>query len=90
MQRLMAQKFKKMRKQQFRLTQQELANAKGVHKNTVSNIERTGNITCEELFVWTEVARRAAVVKGVGGAISKLSLPNLSMREFKLFLSNLW
>lgn len=87
---IIARRFKTMRKQQFRLTQDELATAGGVHKNTISNIERTGNISTEEFYRWQQIAERSYTIKKMGAQVSKLSVADISFKGFKSFISDLW
>lgn len=87
---LIARRFKDMRKNKFRLTQDELAIAGGVHKNTISNIERTGNISTEDFYRWQEIASRTYSIKKLGAQVSKLSTQDISFAGFKRFIMELW
>lgn len=86
---VMARKFKAMRKK-YGLTQKELASAGDCHFNTISNFERTGNLSTEEFYKWQQVAKRAFTIKSVGGTFHKLSMKDISFNDYKKFISWLW
>lgn len=86
---IIARRFRQMRKQ-YRVTQKELAIAGDVHVNTISNIERQGNISTEEFYRWQNIAERTYSIKKMGAQVSKLSVTDISFKGFKSFISELW
>ncbi|GEM_PF-2518623 len=87
--RRIARKFKNMR-QNYRLTQEELAIAADVHKNTISNAERYGKISTEEFYKYQQIAKRAHMKKGLGAVVSKITLSDIPFSDFKRFLATFW
>jgi DNA-binding XRE family transcriptional regulator len=87
--RIIARKFKQMR-QNYRLTQEELAIAADVHKNTVSNAERYGKIPTEEFYRYQQIAKRAHMKKSLGAVVSKITLSDIPFSDFRRFLTTFW
>lgn len=87
--RILARKFKQMR-QGYRLTQEELAVAADVHKNTISNAERFGRISTEDFYQYQQIAKRAHIRKSLGVVISKITLSDIPFSDFKRFLTTFW
>ena len=87
--RILARKFKQMR-QGYRLTQEELAIAADVHKNTISNAERFGRISTEDFYQYQQIAKRAHIRKSLGVVISKITLSDIPFSDFKRFLTTFW
>tara|TARA_X000001388_G_scaffold52616_3_gene38334 strand:+ start:5801 stop:6133 length:333 start_codon:yes stop_codon:yes gene_type:complete len=84
--RTTARKFKSMRRR-YALTQEELALAADVHKNTISNAERYGRISPEEFYRYQQIAKQAHKDKSEGVLLNKIILSDISFADFKEFLA---
>lgn len=86
---ILSREFKRFRRR-YQLTQKDLAQASGVHINTIANCERYGKVTTEDFFYYLQIAKQAAALVEQGKPINKIELIDIPFSEYKTFIETIF